>query len=188
MSTRSLIAKQIGENKYRTIYCHSDGYLTHNGALLVDHYNTEEMVDKLMALGSLSLLAEKADPDPSKVHGFDYDKRQKGVTVAYGRDRGEKDIQARDLTLEELDSPDSWAIYIYVFNLDKKWQYCTSGESHIGFLDVAEELQEVYGQYGMERPKGYYGYLTSEVAKYFKSREEQGGTTAEETSGISVSM
>ena len=37
MSTRSYIAKQIGDNQFHTIYCHSDGYLTHNGAMLLDH-------------------------------------------------------------------------------------------------------------------------------------------------------
>lgn len=35
MSTRSFIAKQTGEDEYLTVYCHSDGYLTYNGALLL---------------------------------------------------------------------------------------------------------------------------------------------------------
>ena len=40
MSTRSFIAKQIGKDAYLTVYCHSDGYLTYNGALLLGCYNT----------------------------------------------------------------------------------------------------------------------------------------------------
>lgn len=82
MSTRSLIAKKIGEDKYLTIYCHSDGYLTYNGALLLDHYNLTDQVDKLLALGDISYLAERLEPDPSLPHSFDYDKRQEGVTLA----------------------------------------------------------------------------------------------------------
>ena len=94
MSTRSLIAKKISEDKYLTIYCHSDGYLTYNGALLLDHYNSTEQVDKLLALGDISYLAERLEPDPSSPHSFDYDKRQEGVTLASGRDRGEKGTEA----------------------------------------------------------------------------------------------
>ena len=86
MSTRSYIAKQIGDNKYRTIYCHSDGYLTYNGAMLLDHYNSPEKLDELLRLGDLSCLGVNINPDPSRPHSFDHKKRQDGVTVAYGRD------------------------------------------------------------------------------------------------------
>lgn len=55
MSTRSLIAKQIGEDAYLTIYCHSDGYLSYNGAMLIDHYNSEEKIDEL--INSVTYLA-----------------------------------------------------------------------------------------------------------------------------------
>ena len=46
MSTRCYIAKQIGDNTYRTIFCHYDGYLEHCGAILLDAYNTPEKVDQ----------------------------------------------------------------------------------------------------------------------------------------------
>lgn len=116
MSTRSLIAKKIGEDKYLTIYCHSDGYLTYNGALLLDHYNTPEQVNKLLALGDISYLAERLEPDHSLPHSFDYDERQEGVTLAYGRDRGEKGTQAREATLAELDDENNWTEYVYIFD------------------------------------------------------------------------
>lgn len=141
MSTRSYIAKRIDENLYRTIYCHSDGYPSYNGALLVEHYQDEDFVDRLLDLGDLSCLSEKIDPDPSKEHGFDYDKRQPGVTVAYGRDRGEEGTQARELTLEKLDDPNNWTEYVYVYDLDKKWKFFERGESQNGFTDVEEYLQ-----------------------------------------------
>lgn len=59
MSTRSLIAKENDDGTFRTVYCHHDGYLTYNGAMLLDHYNTPERIDKLLDLGDLSFLAPK---------------------------------------------------------------------------------------------------------------------------------
>ena len=94
MSTRSYIAKQIADNKFRTIYCHSDGYLTHNGALLLDHYSEADKLDELLNLGDISCLEPTINPDPTKPHSFNYDERQEGVVIAYGRDRGDKDVDA----------------------------------------------------------------------------------------------
>ncbi len=173
MSTRSYIARQIAENQYQTIYCHSDGYLTYNGALLVDHYNTEEMVEKLIALGNLSSLCEKIYPDPSKPHGFDYKIRQRGVTVAYGRDRGEKNQEARVWTLEELKNPYNFAVYVYIYGKGNKWQYLKPCHPEEGIRDVDEALAKEYESYGIERPKGYYGYLDEEIADKFKSEREE---------------
>ena len=48
MSTRSLIAREIGKNQYSVIYCHFDGYLEHNGKILYKYYNDSNKVDKLL--------------------------------------------------------------------------------------------------------------------------------------------
>lgn len=114
MSTRSFIAKQIGKDAYLTVYCHSDGYLTYNGALLLGCYNTPEQVDELLKLGDLSYLAESLHPNPDYPHSFDYGERQQGVTVAYGRDRGDKDVAARKMTMAQLDDPNNWTAYVYI--------------------------------------------------------------------------
>ena len=87
MSTRSFIFVEQDDGSYKGVYCHSDGYLTYNGAMLLDHYNSRDKANEIIALGDLSLLCENLYPDPDKPHGFDYDKRQEDVTVAYGRDR-----------------------------------------------------------------------------------------------------
>lgn len=163
MSTRSLIAMQIGADKYRTIYCHSDGYLSHNGALLIDHYDTPEKVKELLDIGSISYLAPNLNPDPSKPHGFDYATRQEGVVVAYSRKRGEKDMDAKDYTLKELDDPDSWAEYIYVFTEENRWKFFKQGYSQEGLKDVEPVLKFQYEQFGVERPEGYYGFITEEI-------------------------
>ena len=86
MSTRSMIAKQIAEDEYLAVYCHQDGYLSHNGALLLDCYNTPEKVDALLALGELSHLGKDMEAAPHEIADL---KGMEGVTVAYCRDRGE---------------------------------------------------------------------------------------------------
>ena len=61
MGTHSIIAKQIGEDKYLTIFCHYNGYPDDNGATLLKHYNTPERVDALFALGDLEIRALSTD-------------------------------------------------------------------------------------------------------------------------------
>ena len=118
MSTRSFISVEQDDGSYKGVYCHSDGYLTYNGAMLLDHYNSGEKADALIALGDLSLLCEKLYPDPDKPHGFDYDKRQPDVTVAYARGPGEKNTEAQIVTPES--ALNSWGEYLYVFCKDGK--------------------------------------------------------------------
>lgn len=122
MATRSIIAIKLDNDLYKTIYCHHDGYLTHNGALLLDHYNTREKVEELLKLGDLSSLAKNINPNPKKPHSFDFDQRQDGVVVAYGRDRGESGTEAKALSLKEM-FKETWIDYYYIFTLDNKWKY-----------------------------------------------------------------
>lgn len=51
MSTRSLIAIKQTDGTVKSIYCHWDGYVSHNGRLLIEHYATPEAVEELLALG-----------------------------------------------------------------------------------------------------------------------------------------
>ena len=86
MGTRSTIAIQNSNGTVTGIYCHWDGYLEHNGKLLASNYTTEEKVYELMALGDLSTLGETIGAKT------DFNDAAKGQCVAYGRDRGETDI------------------------------------------------------------------------------------------------
>ncbi|MCC8073842.1 MAG: hypothetical protein LIO62_06940 [Clostridiales bacterium] len=172
MSTRSLIAKKIGEDKYLTIYCHSDGYLTHNGALLIDCYNTPDKVDELLALGDISYLAERLEPDPSLPHSFDYDKRQEGVTLAYGRDRGEAGTQAREVAFADLDDKNNLTEYVYIFDDNDKWKYFRTGDAKKGLRDVQNDLNNEYCQYDIKRPKGYYGFLSADIVERLKVQQK----------------
>ena len=48
MSTRSYICIENENKSISGIYCHSDGYLTYNGAMLLDHYSDREKVKELI--------------------------------------------------------------------------------------------------------------------------------------------
>ena len=169
MSTRSLICIQRGKNKYEAIYCHSDGYLTYNGQMLNDHYNDREKVEKLIKLGNISCLNEKIDPDPTRPHSFDYSERQDDVTVAYGRDRGEKGQESTLCSMQELKDWD-WIEYIYIFNTKNEWIY--SGYPFDEFKNVKEDLEDYYKKLGIKRPKDFYGYMSDDYIKKLKKQQE----------------
>lgn len=99
MATHSRIGIYNQDGTITSIYCHFDGYLTHNGRILVDHYKDEGEIRQLMALGDLSCLG----PEIGEQHPFDhpfqwgspeYEQTRHGC-LAYGRDRGETNVDAR---------------------------------------------------------------------------------------------
>lgn len=98
MATRSTIAMKTPEGKVRAIYCHWDGYIDHNGKILIGNYTDPAKITALMDLGDLSCLREEI----GQVQDFDAQfstEPELPITdnwcLAYGRDRGEVDIEAK---------------------------------------------------------------------------------------------
>ena len=149
MSTRCYIAKQAGEGKYRTIYCHSDGYPEGVGKILLTYYGYPEKIDQLLDLGDISVLDKWIYPDPEKPHGFGYSEvngkfvanSQEGVTLAYGRDRGDTETRAQVYTLKELDA--GCVAYVYIYS-NGVWKYFKRLADGMQFLkeDSKEEAEE----------------------------------------------
>jgi len=110
MGTRSAIVKKTKDG-YTGIYCHWDGYPSWNGKILQEHYNTEDKVEELIALGDLSGLRENVAP---KGADHTYDTPEDGVTIAYHRDRGRDFNQSVGSTVEEVVSKIDNE-YAYVF-------------------------------------------------------------------------
>ena len=119
MATRSYICKKIGKDKFLTIYCHWDGSPSFNGRILFQNDNNEMMVDKLLDLGDLSSLGEYLEPNPNKEHTFEHP--QNNVCVAYGRDRGEKGVEAKEMKLINL--TEAWVDYVYIYKDDEWYIY-----------------------------------------------------------------
>ena len=61
MSTNSTIAVQHLDGTVSAVYCHWDGYLSYNGRILIDHYNSLEMAERLVDNGNISLLGDTID-------------------------------------------------------------------------------------------------------------------------------
>ncbi len=152
--------------------------------MLIDHYNTPEMVDKLLDLGDISVLNKKLDPDPNMPHGFDYKDRQEDVTVAYGRDRGEKETQARVMTLKQLDDPYNWTVFTYIFTEDNQWKYFVRDHSQEGLRDVREDLEAEYGS--RRRIPGYYGGIPDELPKAVDQTKAYTGPTYLDKNGVRI--
>lgn len=133
MSTRSNIGKLNPDGTVTRIYCHFDGYLSHNGYTLVEHYQDEAKVDQLLALGDLSTLSdeigEKQDFDNRSTHNDKW-------CLAYGRDRGESGTEADTIPYEKYDARD--VDYIYLFTKDG-WKY-QSYNTGYEWTDVKDAL------------------------------------------------
>lgn len=106
------------ENSYDMIYCHFDGYPNHHLPILREHYGTVDAVQKLLALGNLSIL----DMSCELPFRHTFNAPQKGYCVAYGRDRGDKHVDALyGLTFDVLMNSFIGTEYLYIFD-DNQWR------------------------------------------------------------------
>jgi len=95
MATRSAIGIKHGD-RIKAIYCHWDGYLEHNGAILQEFYSNSVDVNKLISMGDVSSLGASVGERVDFGHRWSDDEYIKfGDTHAapqcifYSRDRGE---------------------------------------------------------------------------------------------------
>ena len=77
MGTRSLIAIEDNSTESLVIYCHYDGYPSHQMPLLTKKYDTPARVRKLLSLGDLSCLETDKDwnQQPMKKQPLSYKMR-----------------------------------------------------------------------------------------------------------------
>ena len=130
MGTRSRIGVMHGDN-VKSVYCHWDGYLEHNGEILLKHYDSAK-ANQLVALGDLSSLR----PNIGEKHAFSqfelpaeeveaFKALTEDMCTFYGRDRGEKGTEWKvavnfETFLEQCDN--CGAEYYYIMK-DGVW-YC----------------------------------------------------------------
>lgn len=155
MSTRSAIAWYDPALKTgMSVYCHWDGYPTYTGQMLLDYYNNENRVKSLVSLEDLSFVAEFCYPEEYSnaylvrpdypPHSFEHPWPH--VTVAYGRDRGENNVDAHvwnnvDSVTDLLSSMEKfydWSEFLYVYNvLSGKWVVRYVGDGNCVPLEEA---------------------------------------------------
>lgn len=151
MGTRSLIGVMHGNN-YKTVYCHWDGYLSHNGQILQKHYDSPK-ANNLVAFGNISSL----QPNIGEKHPFskfdtdmsakEYEEKYGSMTTFYGRDRDEEGQEFVTHTnkkslIEHFN--DVWAEYCYIMK-DDTWYVMYQGDSEFYLLseELAKNKEEV---------------------------------------------
>ena len=128
MGTRSRIGVMHGD-VCKSVYCHWDGYLEHNGRILQEYYNSSR-ANELVAMGDISSLGELiGEKHPFSPHTSAEDKiaheaaDAAGWTTFYARDRGETGVEfATDFSFADFLNrvDDSGAEYYYIMR-DGVW-------------------------------------------------------------------
>jgi hypothetical protein len=102
MGTRSTIALEYADGTVQQVYCHWDGYLAHNGQILLKHYSNPFILRDLIDLGDISSLKStigtkhafsQFELRAEEVAGFKL--LTENMTTFYGRDRGETGTSAK---------------------------------------------------------------------------------------------
>src|SRR6516162_476017 len=116
MSTNARIGYVTDHGDVRSIYTHWDGYPTHHGRILIEHYTNPDQVRALLDLGDLSSLGKTL----GKKHDFDAHRGDETCN-AYDRDRGEEDVSAK--THDRDSWPDCGQEWEYLFVWPGRWEY-----------------------------------------------------------------
>ena len=125
---------------YKTILCQKDGYVQHVGALLVNHYNTFKKAIELISLGDIAYLSERACPSIVTYEAHSWEKPAPGVTVAYGRDRGEQNVgPAHFRSLKDILNYNTWYDHAYVYE-NRMWYKLTESSSSEAVLTPVFQL------------------------------------------------
>jgi hypothetical protein len=130
MATRSVIAVRTGtarKPRYLAVYCHYDGYPSHQLPILAEHHNSPAAALSLVAGGDISALRTNL--------GWNRETLLKTGPLYYV-DRGETDVDARSFAdIQQLIEHyrDCGCEHAYVFVPKQGWVH----------TDIREELEEV---------------------------------------------
>ena len=153
MGTRSTIALEFADGTVEQVYCHWDGYLSHNGKILQEHYSDPFKLRDLIDLGYISSLGKEVgekhpfgpaynEQDPVKKAAVQAEidaADEAGWTTVYARDRGEdltKDKFASFTNYKRLHQREEYA---YILRTDGKW-YVAIGEG--SFIELASAFEQ----------------------------------------------
>lgn len=153
MATRSTIALEFADGTVGQVYAHWDGYLSHNGKILLENYSDPFKLQKLIDLGDVSTLG----PDIGEMHSFDnpfnygapeatnWHEANKKVCTFYGRDRGETGVDARYFNdFEHYVKNHQYEEYEYILRTDGVWYVCQDGEVYEPLKEaIAKEAESV---------------------------------------------
>jgi len=126
MGTRSTIALEYADGTVEQVYCHWDGYLAHNGHILLKHYSNPFILRDLIDLGDLSSLRatigtkhafSQFELRAEEVAGFKL--LTENMCTFYGRDRGETGTGAKQFKdYEDYVANHQYEEYDYILRND----------------------------------------------------------------------
>ena len=129
MGTRSTIALEFADGTVEQVYCHWDGYLSHNGQILLKHYSNPFILRDLIDLGDISSLK----PTIGTKHAFShfelraeevagYKLLTENMTTFYGRDRGETGTDKKKFNdFQDYLAHHQYEEYEYILRKDGNW-------------------------------------------------------------------
>lgn len=151
MSTRSYIGVIRPSGIISAVYCHWDGYPSHNGLLLYRHYNDYSKACTLIEHGSISVLREHiGEKHDMNDHSPDRPGEKFGWCDFFSRDSGdvEGECRVQDFKTKKgliKAGKESWAEYIYLFDEKhkKEWIFCEVTDGRNSFSSLQQYLEQM---------------------------------------------
>jgi hypothetical protein len=119
MGTRSTIALEFADGTVQQIYCHWDGYLEHNGQILLKHYSNPFKLRDLIDMGAISSLCATIEATKE---------------TAYHFSRGEELVINKFKDIEEYYKECQGEEYDYILSLN--WQ--GKAQWYVRYYDTQE--------------------------------------------------
>jgi len=125
MGTRSTIALEFADGTVQQVYCHWDGYLEHNGKILLEHYSDPFKLRDLIDLGGISSLGIEI----GEKHAFSalglpeaereaFEAKHADSCTFYGRDRGEDVAKEKFKDIEDYYANVYGEEYDYILSMN----------------------------------------------------------------------
>ena len=135
MATRSTIALEFADGTVEQIYCHWDGYLEHNGQILLKHYSNPFVLRDLIDGGAVSSLGQKVgtkhpfskfeidalSPNFEQLVAQVQQADEQGFTTFYARDRGEDLVKHKFKDYADYKANAQSEEYNYILRCDGNW-------------------------------------------------------------------
>ena len=113
MGTRSNIAIQLPNGKFKQIYAHWDGYPSHNGKILLEHFQDPKKILELIKLGGVSSLAPELKLADGTLRDFDDRTETNRNVCTFYASRGDKE----PAVIQQFPTVDQEWLYVWM----KKW-------------------------------------------------------------------
>jgi len=141
MGTRSTIALEFADSTVQQVYCHWDGYLSGNGAILLKHYSDPFKLRDLIDLGDLSSLGKHIGTQ----HAFE--RAPEDECTFYLRDRKEQGCKAKKFVdFQHYLVNHQYEEYEYILRKDGNWYVKCHDEAFVTLKSAIADEQDSIAQ------------------------------------------